>query len=1389
MLHPGWILIMTDAMDWSDLASQAPPSFISYSGFERNGHAAQGVASLSAAAAAPQPLLPRPTLPTEFAAAPGQESQSFLDVSQFKVPARLTEGSTQLHGDSWDERVAEHERAIMDRIIERAESKTRKQIDDRFEQRMQKAWKRDREKWIKNILGTSSSSSTSPLRVQQLLEDPGRSSEQRLALPYQLDTSTPVLQRRSYPGALTKRLESSIVREHLDIIASSSDLAVAAAKLGTTTLPPGDLSSAYHLIWQYTEELLKMKIESPSPVEQAVAYLAFLCKQTQAYIINRVRAASLAGNSLVASAGSHFQNSMASTCAAFAKLVVGESSTSNLWPVAYFCLRCGDAVAASEVLIVMGMHHSDQPAVMHLVNAMASAQGKRACLWEGVEARLDANDRQRVAAMLDSARNQEHRDVYQVGFLTLCCASDILPSSENTFGFSSVEDYMCGALWKALFSSRTHEEIMSFGETISEFGLDYFGENLVPFFVAQQYETLLMYLAKISGEVGLCYAAHVGLILSSSGIPLCNTNRRVADKPTDLDASLIVAYSDMLLTDSSFGVPAALVYLAKIPSKVRACQEVAALIAKTGRTDQLVGSLDADGFRTGPALLDKHFSAEEITEILSLAASQLLRDKSDRNKMSTAVLCLSLAGKYADALALMGNLLSPPDEPDPLRSHWMSHAETFFNNFLSKRTHVVDVLEKENKTMSISTFRKMIDLNRFFQLHRDRKLVEAAKVLEQLDLLPVNKHDMSSKASLFSQRDALLKKAMPAVILTAVEILHAEYKQTSRSSQHWSPSKSVSEARLRELKEQIQAIATYTSITGVALSHEQLSALNRIASGLPRLKIRQLARLLASGALTSEQLCSYCYTLALAGDEIWNLGAFSHLLPKEQVLEQARVSDARRNQSGPKSLLDGIPVTVKANIAVEFLPLTAGSRILGAHCVDKMPAANYNSDVVESLLGFGGAVCLGSTTMDEFGMGSLGTNVVNVNGKIATKNPTLFLQKIGKRDMSDEEVIRVLHLESVAILDAHDAATNVGLTYSAGGSSCGSAASVAHGSCIASLGTDTGGSVRLPAAWCNIVGLKPTYGLLSRHGLVSYASSLDCPGIMTPSSDCASIVLDCLLQTSISDCDSTMDRSLKRKSMLEHVVHESLTPAYESKPLDGVTIGIPAAFSIKECSKEVLDAWDQTACQLETLGASIEVIGTHDMSADVVRQALSAYYVLACAEASSNLARYDGLRYGVAANLAEVTDELARELQLSALEHQYIATRSNGFGREVARRILSGTAVLSSDRFHTYYEAAAKLRSILIRQLHTSLESFDMLLVPTAIFPPVSLDNCADSTEMLANDIMTVPASLAGLPSISVCPTNKGFAEFIFAPGMQLIGSRFGEATLLRAAIALESNM
>jgi aspartyl-tRNA(Asn)/glutamyl-tRNA(Gln) amidotransferase subunit A len=551
-----------------------------------------------------------------------------------------------------------------------------------------------------------------------------------------------------------------------------------------------------------------------------------------------------------------------------------------------------------------------------------------------------------------------------------------------------------------------------------------------------------------------------------------------------------------------------------------------------------------------------------------------------------------------------------------------------------------------------------------------------------------------------------------------------------------------------------------------------------------KLTIRTASRLLEKALISSEQLASFCHALAVAGEDVWGLAAYSHMSARDCLLDQAKESDLRRKHGKALSILDGIPISVKENIAVREAPLTAGSRILGRGKVETTPCG-YDADVVNILLRECGALLVGTTSMDEFGMGSLGINSLK-----PTKSPLPYMHNLYSidNDMAsaddDIQIAKIIQLSPDEILEKHaQAFSDDDPIYSAGGSSCGSAASVAHGSALLSLGTDTGGSIRLPAAWCGIVGVKPSYGVLSRHGVVSYASSFDTVGLLAPSVDCASIALDLLGEKEgTSSRDST---SSPLRFALEEVTSDAEATTNEN-PLSGMRIGIPSSFSVDECPSEINEAWLRAADYLSQHGAEIEEISTDDISVDFVKLSLAAYYILVSAEASSNLSRYDGFRYGPSSGEGALSMSNL-DSDLTPLEKQYSATRMEGFGTEVSRRILCGASVLSSDRFHSHYEAAAKLRAALASQMHSVLENkVDLLLYPTVLSPPCRIDEGnIDSTEMFANDVMTVPASLAGLPSVSVPVPLEGGKPFLV--GLQLVGSRHGEGKCLKAAKVLES--
>lgn len=513
-----------------------------------------------------------------------------------------------------------------------------------------------------------------------------------------------------------------------------------------------------------------------------------------------------------------------------------------------------------------------------------------------------------------------------------------------------------------------------------------------------------------------------------------------------------------------------------------------------------------------------------------------------------------------------------------------------------------------------------------------------------------------------------------------------------------------------------------------------------------RLTVSLAQHLISTGRVKKQELALHCHALAVAGEERWGLNAFTRICSKESVLEQA-------DREGP---LAGIPISVKANLAVRDNPLTASSKMLTTES-----SCGYDAEVV-SRLKEAGAIVVGITQMDEFGMGSLGTNLGEGDRK-ATKNP---LPLCNPPSRSLDDWIKQIQMPYDDIVQDHSTAVEAQADelqsqWYTGGSSCGSAASVAHGSSLVSLASDTGGSVRLPAAWCGVAGFKPSYGYLSRKGLVSYASSLDTIGILAPSAECVATTFENLHPKDQEDItDSTMGGPRTSRSV-------------PTEPLN-LRVGIPSAFLVDECPQSIQTAWRECAVLLKESGATLVDVPTDLVSPELIRASLAAYYIIASAEASSNLSRYDGFRFG----LSTAADKFG-EGNYSELERQYAASRSQGFGREALRRILSGTSVLSSDRYHTHYEAAARVRAMVSKQLRKALETVDVILTPTCLSMPYQTNT--DPTGMFANDVLTVPVSLACLPAISL-PWQDGTPI-----GLQITG--LSEGRVLEVAADLHASL
>ncbi len=480
---------------------------------------------------------------------------------------------------------------------------------------------------------------------------------------------------------------------------------------------------------------------------------------------------------------------------------------------------------------------------------------------------------------------------------------------------------------------------------------------------------------------------------------------------------------------------------------------------------------------------------------------------------------------------------------------------------------------------------------------------------------------------------------------------------------------------------------------------------NMNAKEITSLSLRQLSGCLRSGELTAVQAAE-AYLASIRENDP-SIRAYLSVL-EEKAMGQAAETDRRRARGETLSPLAGVPVGIKDNICTKGVTTTCASRML------EQFIPPYNAHVIEKLEE-AGAVTLGKLNMDEFAMGS------------STEN-SFFQITHNPRDLA-----RV-----------------------PGGSSGGSAAAVAANEAAFALGSDTGGSIRQPAAFCGVVGMKPTYGTVSRYGLIAFASSLDQIGPLTRDVADSAMVMDCIAGHDSRDSTSIRMDKLPYASQLEQDIR-------------GIKIALPEEFFGEGLSEDVRKGIQLAARRFQDLGAEIVRV-----SMPALTYALPAYYIISSAEASSNLARFDGIRYGY------------RSPDYEDITSLYKNSRSEGFGEEVKRRIMLGTFALSSGYYDAYYKKALQVRTLITRDYSRIFAACDCILSPVAPTAAYKIgEKTANPLEMYLGDIYTVPVNIAGLPALSMpcAAASDGMPV-----GMQLIGPAFSEPLLYRVGYAYETD-
>jgi aspartyl-tRNA(Asn)/glutamyl-tRNA(Gln) amidotransferase subunit A len=469
------------------------------------------------------------------------------------------------------------------------------------------------------------------------------------------------------------------------------------------------------------------------------------------------------------------------------------------------------------------------------------------------------------------------------------------------------------------------------------------------------------------------------------------------------------------------------------------------------------------------------------------------------------------------------------------------------------------------------------------------------------------------------------------------------------------------------------------------------------------LTIHELRDMLKKGETTARAVTESVLGRIRSVDD--KVKAYITVTGHAEALAAADEADKRRKAGADAALL-GIPLAVKDNMCTEGIRTTCASKILA----NFIPP--YDATVVGKLKLAGSVIC-GKPNMDEFAMGSSTEN----SGYFITRNPW--------------------DLERIP-----------------GGSSGGSAAAVAAGECIAALGSDTGGSIRQPAACCGVVGLKPTYGRVSRYGLVAFASSLDQIGPITKDVTDAAILMNVIAGHDPRDSTSA------------NIAVPDFSAALK-KDVKGMKIGIPREYFIEGMDPDVDKAVRDAVKTLEGLGAAIK-----EVTLPHTAYAVATYYILATSEASSNLARYDGVKYGVRA-------EGAKDLL-----DMYLKSRSQGFGPEVKRRIMLGTYALSAGYYDAYYKKGQQVRTLIKRDFDEAFKSVDVIATPTAPTAAFKIgEKSSDPLQMYLSDIFTISVNLAGIPGISI---PCGFTKNNLPIGLQLLGRHFDEESVLHASFAYE---
>eukprot|EP00934_Nitzschia_sp_Nitz4_P000406 Nitzschia sp. Nitz4//scaffold166_size90379//66720//68650//NITZ4_005068-RA/size90379-exonerate_protein2genome-gene-0.23-mRNA-1//1//CDS//3329538229//406//frame0 len=564
-----------------------------------------------------------------------------------------------------------------------------------------------------------------------------------------------------------------MAKDHAKLVQSLSSTDVSTVVAQFQQLPSVEGHNAgYATAWQ----LFAYMIPSlDTPIGGALGALVHLCRQYQTFVKNRVAAGSLAQQDL-STPWSH-ATGMAATVAAYVKLDFG--SDASPWHVLYHCLRCGDAVAARDVLkagTIAQDNPQEQRLMLSAVDVLANHQANLSCIWERGPALIPSQELKAVMDLFQRTTNLEPENTCKIGVLALLSGNE--PTSFNT-----VEDYLFGRMWAALQTQNPQQQLQGIGASIRKYGPDHFGgieENegwgyVLPLLVTQQFKTALSFLAQVGGPSGLLQATHLALAMSLAGIPLEDLGN--ASRSSDLGSALLVKYAATLESVADLGIASSLVYLRRVPQAAVRHSEMASLVCRAPHLiDQLAGTIKEDASRN-PGELDKYLDSAGVSTVLVTAAEKLTGHLDDRAKAEFALKLYMLAGHYAAVVSLLNRLITPTDVENDNTQYWWKQSQDFYTYYLAKRTLVLTQLESNNNTDLVRVNRTLMEIRRFFSILRQEKFQDAFDIVKSLDLFPLFQEDLDSKVGVFKDLNPLLRQEIPVYLSGTVHCLHGMHRK------------------------------------------------------------------------------------------------------------------------------------------------------------------------------------------------------------------------------------------------------------------------------------------------------------------------------------------------------------------------------------------------------------------------------------------------------------------------------------------------------------------------------------------------------------------------------------------------------------------------------------